>query len=110
MVICVLSGILHVSIPLAAVAAGLLVGGRGFKKTAANPSTGEYLGKVWKLLDDLLNVLLFVLIGLQMVTLSLKGGYLWIGLISIVILLLSRLLSIVIQSIYLAEKGYYSVK
>jgi CPA1 family monovalent cation:H+ antiporter len=101
MAICMLSGILHVSIPLAAVAAGLFVGSRGFEGAAANPSTGEYLGKVWKLLDDLLNVLLFVLIGLQMATISLKAVYLWIGLISIFILLLARLLSIVMPIVLL---------
>jgi CPA1 family monovalent cation:H+ antiporter len=101
MTICMLSELLHVSIPLAAVAAGLFVGSRGFKGAAADPSTGEYLGKVWKLLDDLLNVLLFVLIGLQMVAISLKAVYLWIGLISIFILLLARLLSIVMPIVLL---------
>jgi len=101
MAICMLAGILHVSVPLAAVAAGLLVGSRGFEGTAADPGTGEYLGRVWTLMDDLLNILLFVLIGLQLVTISFKATYLWIGLISIFILLLARLLSIVLPIVLL---------
>lgn len=101
MAICMLAGILHVSVPLAAVAAGLLVGSRGFEGTAANPGTGEYLGRVWTLMDDLLNILLFVLIGLQLVTISFKAAYLWIGFISIFILLLARLLSIVLPIVLL---------
>ncbi|MBS7564819.1 sodium:proton antiporter [Mucilaginibacter sp. Bleaf8] len=101
MAICLLSGLLHVSIPLAAVAAGLLVGSRCFDQSAADPKTGEYLGRIWKLIDDLLNTLLFVLIGLQMVTVSFTADYLWIGFIAVFVLLLARLLSILLPVILL---------
>lgn len=101
MSICVLSGLLHVSIPLAAVSAGLLVGSRCFDTSAADPKTGEYLGRIWRLIDELLNTLLFVLIGLQLVSVSFTGSYIWIGTISIFSLLLARLLSIVLPLILL---------
>jgi CPA1 family monovalent cation:H+ antiporter len=101
MAICVLSGLLHVSIPLAAVSAGLLVGSRCFDESAADPKTGEYLGRIWRLIDELLNTLLFVLIGLQLVSVSFAGSYIWIGTISIFSLLLARLLSIVLPLVLL---------
>lgn len=101
MAICVLSGLLHVSIPLAAVSAGLLVGSRCFEESAADPRTGEYLGRIWRLIDELLNTLLFVLIGLQLVSVSFAGSYIWIGTISIFALLLARLLSIVLPLVLL---------
>jgi len=101
MVICVLSGMLHVSIPLAAVSSGLLVGSRCFDESAADPKTGEYLGRIWRLIDELLNTLLFVLIGLQLVSVSFTGSYIWIGTISIFSLLFARLLSIVLPLILL---------
>jgi CPA1 family monovalent cation:H+ antiporter len=88
-----LAGMLHVSIPLAAVAAGLVVGSNPLSKTD-DQETDAYLERIWKLLDDLLNTVLFVLIGLQMVTVSFHASYLLVGALAILILLIARAISI----------------
>lgn len=92
--ISVIGGLLHVSIPLAVVAAGLLVGSRSFSKTTELPAN-EYLERVWKLLDELLNTILFVMIGLQMVTIAFTMNHFWIGIAATAILLVARALSII---------------
>jgi CPA1 family monovalent cation:H+ antiporter len=93
--ISVLGGILHVSIPLAAVAAGLLVGSNPLSKSD-DQQTDAYLERIWKLLDDLLNTILFVLIGLQMVSMSFQLNYILVGIVAILILLFARALSILL--------------
>lgn len=91
--ISVIGGLLHVSIPLAVVAAGLLVGSRSFSKDPSHNSE-EYLNRVWGLIDELLNTILFVLIGLQMVLIPFSVSHVLIGLFAIVILLTARMMSI----------------
>lgn len=86
---------LHVSVPLAVVAAGLLVGSHPVSKDPDSP-INDYLGRIWKVLDDLLNTMLFVLIGLQLVSIKINNSYLLIGAVGIVILLLARALSIIL--------------
>lgn len=98
--ISVLAGLLYVSIPLAVVAAGLLIGSRSFSKDN-NHQTNEYLEKVWKLMDGLLNTILFVLIGLQMVSVSITINYLMVSVAAVVILLIARALSIILPVIFL---------
>jgi CPA1 family monovalent cation:H+ antiporter len=90
--ISVLGNVWHVSIPLAEVAAGLLVGSRSFS---------EYLERIWGLVDELLNTVLFVLLGLQMVTVSFSGSYLLVGAIAVVVLLMARALSIILPVVFL---------
>ena len=94
MVISVFAGILHVSIPLAVVAAGLFLSSRSFQKDGT-AEYNVYLEKIWGLADELLNTILFVMIGLQMVVMKFNSIFLWVGLVAIVILLLARALSIV---------------
>ncbi|SDF49619.1 sodium/proton antiporter, CPA1 family [Mucilaginibacter pineti] len=98
--ISVVAGLLHVSIPLAVVAAGLLIGSRCFGKDPEH-DTKEYLEKVWGLMDELLNTILFVLIGLQMVSVSFSWNYLLVGGLAIVILLIARGLSIILPIVFL---------
>ncbi len=61
---------LHVSGAIAAVAAGLLVGDRGME-TAMSDTTRRYVQSFWTLVDELLNALLFLLLGLQTAVLPL---------------------------------------
>ncbi|MCC8408214.1 sodium:proton antiporter [Mucilaginibacter sp. UR6-1] len=93
--IAAIAGILHVSAPLAVVAAGLLIGSHSFKRNESIKE-GENLEKVWSLADELLNTILFVLIGLQLVSITVRPDYLLIGAVSIVILLIARMLSIIL--------------
>jgi len=98
--IAAISGLTHVSAPLAVVAAGLIIGSHSFKRNETIAG-GEDLERVWSLADELLNTILFVLIGLQLVTIVVRADYLLIGVAAIVILLVARMLSIVLPIIFL---------
>jgi len=93
--ITIISGLIHVSAPLAVVAAGLLVGSHNFNKNEALQSN-DYLQQVWSLMDEVLNTILFVLMGLQLVSIAFSANYIIIGLLSIPLLLISRGLSIIL--------------
>ncbi len=84
---------IHTSGPIAVVVAGLLIGNRG-RKYAMSDTTRERLDNFWELLDEILNVVLFVLIGLEVLILELKGAYLTAGLLAIPLVLLARLVSV----------------
>lgn len=87
---------LHISAPLAMVTAGLVVGNDTVRKSAMSELTETYVDKFWELVDVLLNNLLFVLIGMEILILSFKGQYLIAGLLVIPVVLLSRYLSLLI--------------
>ncbi len=74
---------LHLSAPLAMVAAGLLVGNDRVRESAMSETTEQYVDKFWELIDILLNAVLFVLIGMEMLILTYKGNYLMAGLLAI---------------------------
>lgn len=93
---------LHASVPLAVVAAGLVVGNQNFGKDNA---AHQYLVQVWKLLDEVLNTILFVMIGLQLVVLPFLNNYWLIGMLSIVLVLIARLASIVLPAILFVHKA-----
>ena len=83
----------HVSAPIATVVCGLLVGSRG-RAHAMSSKTREHLDMFWELLDDILNAVLFLLIGLQMLVTHLTWPLVVAGLLSIVITLACRFLSV----------------
>ena len=84
---------IHVSGPLAMVVAGIIIGNRG-KQFAMSETTKEYLDKFWELIDDILNAILFIIIGLEILIIKKDLNFVEIGLISIVLVLLSRYLSL----------------
>ena len=84
---------IHVSGPLAVVVAGIITGNK-VKMLAMSPITKDYLGKFWELIDEILNAILFLLMGFQMLVVVFNQHILWMGLISIVIVLLARLISV----------------
>ncbi|KAG1707717.1 Na(+)/H(+) antiporter NhaP [Nymphon striatum] len=88
-----LASALHVSGPIAIVVAGLLIGNKG-RKFAMSDKTREHLDNFWELIDEILNAVLFVLIGLEVLVLSFEMQYLWAGLIMIVVTLLSRFIAV----------------
>lgn len=61
---------LHVSAPLALVVAGLIIGNQG-RSEAMSEETRLYLDRFWELIDEILNALLFALIGLELLVLPL---------------------------------------
>lgn len=94
-----LSSLLHLSIPLAVVSAGLFAGNQSINSDNKERSHEE-LGKFWQLADELLNTILFVMIGLQMVNLPFLDNYWLTSGISIAIILIARWLSITVPAIF----------
>jgi monovalent cation:H+ antiporter, CPA1 family len=92
---------LQVSIPLAAVTAGLIIGNESLDKRHI---ADQFLSKIWQLLDEVLNTILFVMIGLQLVTMPFLNHYWQIGFISIIIILIARLVSVSMPAIFLLRK------
>ncbi|MEP6958799.1 MAG: sodium:proton antiporter [Nitrospirota bacterium] len=91
-----LADLLHTSGPIAVVVAGLLIGNQG-RQWAMSETTREHLDSFWELLDELLNAVLFVLIGLEVLILSFQRPYLLAGLVAIPLVLAARWLSVVVQ-------------
>ncbi|HET7116493.1 MAG TPA: sodium:proton antiporter [Hanamia sp.] len=79
------------SIPLSAVVAGLVVGNNSFGK---DHEATRFLNRIWQLLNGILNTILFVMIGLQLLILPFLNHYWLIGIISIVIILIARMISV----------------
>jgi CPA1 family monovalent cation:H+ antiporter len=88
-----LAGALHVSGPIAVVVAGLLIGNHG-RRFAMSETTREHLDAFWELVDEILNAVLFVLIGLEVLVLAFSGQYLVAGIVLIPAVLAARLLSV----------------
>jgi len=88
-----LAPVIHTSGPLAMVVAGLLIGNHG-RKFAMSDRTRENLAMFWLLVDDILNAFLFVLIGLEVLLLTMSGKYIAAGLVAILVVLLARFISV----------------
>lgn len=84
---------LHVSGPLAMVVAGMLVGNQG-RELAMSDTTRAHIDSFWELLDSILNAVLFMLIGLQMIVIAISPTLVLAGLAAIAVTLGTRLLSI----------------
>ncbi len=88
----------HVSGPLAMVVAGIMTGNRG-KRLAMSDITRDYLGKFWEVTDEILNAILFLLIGLEIVIVSFESMYIVVGLVSALLLVGSRFIALYIPSV-----------
>ena len=84
---------LHTSGPLAVVVAGLFIGNRG-RLLAMSDTTREHLDTFWELVDEILNAVLFVLIGLELLVLDFRPSFLWAVLLAIPVVLGARLISV----------------
>lgn len=85
---------LHLSGPIAIVVAGLLIGNQG-RYQSMSETTREHVDTFWELVDEILNALLFVLIGIELLLVSAESRYLLAGLVAIPIVLLARVVSVV---------------
>lgn len=99
--ISVVGALLHVSIPLTAVTAGLMLSNMKLGEHTSSVHLKEILDKIWGLIDDLLNTILFVMIGLQIVVIPFFSNYWLISLMSIAFVLIARGLSIAIPTIFM---------
>ena len=79
--------------PIAMVVAGLFIGNKGMKYAVSERSR-DYLQKFWSLLDEILNSVLFLLIGLEVLIVARTGFEYWMGLTVIPVVLAGRWLSV----------------
>lgn len=96
----------HVSGPLAAVAAGLLVGQLTDRRPFALSSRQRF-GDAWSLLDELLNIALFTLLGLELAVVEWHWGTVLIGVLTIPLVLLSRAISVNVPFMLLDPKEHF---
>ncbi len=80
---------LHLSAAITAVTAGLLVGNQG-RAFAMSERTRQHLDTFWELIDEILNALLFVLLGLEVLVLPVRPEYVLAGVLAIPAVLLAR--------------------
>lgn len=92
---------LHISGPLAMVVSGLLIGNQG-KELGMSNITQEYIDKFWELIDEILNAILFVLIGLELLLFDFNSAIIITGLILIIIVLIIRFISVLIPSLLIS--------
>jgi CPA1 family monovalent cation:H+ antiporter len=90
-----LADALHLSAPLEVVTAGLLVSGRA-RNLVMSLETREHVERFWELIDDILNVMLFLLLGLQLLVLPITRVSLVAGVIAVPVALLARFLSVTV--------------
>ncbi|MBA5792621.1 sodium:proton antiporter [Flavobacterium sp. xlx-214] len=98
---------LHFSSPLAMVIAGLIIGNYG-KAVAMNATTRDYLSKFWELIDEILNAILFLFIGFELLMLPDLQEQLLLGVAAIFICLLARTFAIFIPASTILRRNTYS--
>ena len=94
----------HLSAPLAIVVAGLIVGNDTVRGTAMSKQTEIYVDKFWELVDILLNAILFVLIGFELLVLEVTSSFVYAGLAAIVIVLVARYLSLLVPVHFFSKR------
>jgi len=93
---------LHLSGPIAMVVAGLFIGNRGMKN-AVSDKTRDYVEKFWSLLDEILNSVLFLLIGLEVLVITHRLDHIGVALLAIPVTLAARWISVSIPISILAR-------
>ena len=79
--------------PIAMVVAGLVVGNQG-RRFAMSARTADRMDQFWELVDEALNAVLFVMVGLEVLVVPFRGRYLLAGLAAVPVVLLARLTSV----------------
>jgi CPA1 family monovalent cation:H+ antiporter len=85
----------HVSAPIAMVVAGLIIGNQG-RSLGMSDTTREHLDIFWELIDEILNAILFMLVGLEVILISVGRPEIVLGAVAIVAVLAARWISVVI--------------
>ena len=75
------------------VVAGIMVGNKG-KELAMSDITRDYVIKFWELIDEILNAILFLLIGFEMLVITINMHLVWLGLLTVLIVLFARFNSV----------------
>jgi len=98
---------IHVSGPLAMVVAGLLIGNHG-RQFAMSEYTREHLDTFWELVDEILNAVLFVLIGLEILVLTFIDDHLFASFLMIPVVILARMISVGLPIGFMRYKRSFS--
>jgi CPA1 family monovalent cation:H+ antiporter len=96
---------LHVSGPVAMVVAGLMIGNHG-RSFAMSDTTRERLDTFWEIIDEILNAVLFVLIGFEVIVLTFTGDYLLASVLMLVVVLLARFICVGIPIAIMRNRFY----
>jgi len=91
---------LHVSAPIMAVCAGLLIGDVG-SKYGMSDETRQYVDAFWMLIDEILNAVLFLLIGIEVFAIVFEFQYLTAGVAAIALALVARLAAVAVPVLIL---------
>jgi monovalent cation:H+ antiporter, CPA1 family len=86
---------LHVSAPIMAVCAGLLIGDVGAAR-GMSEETRRYVEAFWKLIDEILNAVLFLMIGFEVFAIAFNGDLFLTGMAAIILALLGRLVAVAV--------------
>ncbi len=98
---------LHVSAPIMAVCAGLLIGDIGAKH-GMSAQTREYVDAFWKLIDEILNAVLFLMIGFEVFAVTFDFDVLVTGVLSIGLAILARFAAVYIPVLLLQRRQEFS--
>jgi monovalent cation:H+ antiporter, CPA1 family len=95
-----LASAMHISGPLAMVVAGIITGNQS-KELGMSDITRDYLGKFWELVDEVLNAVLFLLIGLEMLVVQIDNKVVMMGSVTILVVLLARWAAVLFPVLFL---------
>ena len=98
---------LHTSGPLAMVVAGLMIGNQG-RILAMSKKTEEHLDSFWELVDEILNAILFLVIGLEILILAFNLNHIIFGIIAIPLTLAVRMSAVSLPTLFLKNKANFS--
>lgn len=97
----------HLSGPIAVVVTGLLIGNRGAAE-AMSEHTQESMFSFWELIDEILNSVLFLLIGLEVLVISLDPSFAWLAVLTVPLVLMSRLIAVSVPIYLLSIKQTFT--
>lgn len=84
---------LHISAPICMVVAGLIIGNHG-RSYGMSDETREHIDVFWELLDEIFNAILFLLIGFEIIVITLTGNIILLGFFAVMAVLVGRLISV----------------
>lgn len=97
---------LHVSGPLAMVTMGLFVGRKGRDKNVED-AAGEYVYKFWHLMDEAMNAILFILIGIQVIVIKYDSHYFLAAFVSIFTVIIARFIGVAVPISIMRIKRHF---
>jgi len=98
---------LHVSGAIAVVCAGVLIGNPG-RQFAMSARTRDHVDAFWRMIDEIFNAVLFLLLGLQVYAVSAGVHAIGAGLVAILVALFARLVSVSIPIALIGRRGRFA--